>query len=127
MNSRTVYPWSSLVEGDEQLDWPNSQPTMELCYIKKEVIPWHWWSTSDLVVTWSSLVEGDEPNSLRTMELCHAFVLHTFFVCNINRTIFYYGRFSLHLLLLKISMVYLSKALQRQISRELLVEHFVAI
>ena len=78
MNSRTVYPWSSLVERCEQLDWPNSQPTMELCYIKKEVIPWHWWLTSDLVVTWSSLVEGDEPNSLRTMELCHAFVLHTF-------------------------------------------------
>ena len=25
-------PWSSLVEGDEQLDWPNSQKTMELCH-----------------------------------------------------------------------------------------------
>ena len=25
-----VEPWSSLVEGDKQLDWPNSQTTMEL-------------------------------------------------------------------------------------------------
>ena len=24
--------WSSLVEGDEHLDWPNSQRTMELCH-----------------------------------------------------------------------------------------------
>ena len=40
---------------------------MELCYIKKEVISWHWWLTSALAITWSSLVEGDEqldrPNS----------------------------------------------------------------
>ena len=26
-------PWSSLVEGDEQLDQPNSQTTMELCHV----------------------------------------------------------------------------------------------
>ena len=25
--------WSSLVEGDEQLDWPNSHTTMELCNV----------------------------------------------------------------------------------------------
>ena len=25
-------PWSSLVEGDEQLDRPNSQTTVELCH-----------------------------------------------------------------------------------------------
>ena len=25
-------PWSSLVEGDEQLDQPNSQTTLELCH-----------------------------------------------------------------------------------------------
>ena len=25
-------PWSSLVEGDEQLDRPNSQTTMKLCH-----------------------------------------------------------------------------------------------
>ena len=25
-------PWSSLAEGDEQLDWPNSQTTLELCH-----------------------------------------------------------------------------------------------
>ena len=25
-------PWSSLVEVDEQLDWPNSQSTMEFCH-----------------------------------------------------------------------------------------------
>ena len=25
-------PWSSVVEGDEQLDWPNSQTTVELGY-----------------------------------------------------------------------------------------------
>ena len=24
--------WSCLVEGDEQLDWPNSQTSMELCH-----------------------------------------------------------------------------------------------
>ena len=24
-----AHPWSSLLEGDEQLDWPNSQTTME--------------------------------------------------------------------------------------------------
>ena len=27
-----VWSWSSLVEGDEQLDWPNSQTTVELCH-----------------------------------------------------------------------------------------------
>ena len=27
-----THPWSSLVEGDEQLDRPNSQTTMELCH-----------------------------------------------------------------------------------------------
>ena len=27
-----VWSWSSLVEGDEQLDWPNSQTAMELCH-----------------------------------------------------------------------------------------------
>ena len=25
-------PWNSLVEVDEQLDWPNSQTLMELCH-----------------------------------------------------------------------------------------------
>ena len=28
--SGIITPWSSLVEGDEQLDWPNSQTTMQL-------------------------------------------------------------------------------------------------
>ena len=27
-----VGPWSSLVEGDEQADWPNSQTCMESCH-----------------------------------------------------------------------------------------------
>ena len=27
-----TYPWSSLVEGDEQLDRPNSQTIMALCH-----------------------------------------------------------------------------------------------
>ena len=27
-------PWSSLVEGDEQVDQPNSQTTMELCHAR---------------------------------------------------------------------------------------------
>ena len=33
-NGLTRYerPWSSLIEGDEQLDRPNSQTTMDLCY-----------------------------------------------------------------------------------------------
>ena len=25
------WSWSSLVKGDEQLDWPNSQTTLEIC------------------------------------------------------------------------------------------------
>ena len=31
-NSIPLEPWSSLVKGDEQLDQPNSQTTMELCH-----------------------------------------------------------------------------------------------
>ena len=30
--SETGKSWSCLVEGDEQLDWPNSQTSMELCH-----------------------------------------------------------------------------------------------
>ena len=30
--SESAYAWSSLVEGDEQLNWPNSQITLELCH-----------------------------------------------------------------------------------------------
>ena len=33
-NNVGSYPWSSLVEGDEQLDRPNSQTTMELCHAR---------------------------------------------------------------------------------------------
>ena len=29
---RKFLAWSSLVEGDEQLDWPNHQTTLELCH-----------------------------------------------------------------------------------------------
>ena len=29
---RLIKAWSSLIVGDEQLDWPNSQTTMELCH-----------------------------------------------------------------------------------------------
>ena len=29
----TIMSWSSVVEGDDQLDWPNSQTSMEYCYI----------------------------------------------------------------------------------------------
>ena len=32
MAKGTYKPWSSLVEGDEQLDRPNSQTTMECCH-----------------------------------------------------------------------------------------------
>ena len=32
LNEYTINPRSSLVEGDEQLDWPNSQTTTELCH-----------------------------------------------------------------------------------------------
>ena len=28
----TIMSWSSVVEGDDQLDWPNSQTTLELCH-----------------------------------------------------------------------------------------------
>ena len=69
----------------------------------------HWgggeWYT---VVSWSSLVEGDEqldrPNSQTTLELCHSCVAY-FFGFNINTTAFCLGRSSLHLLILKSSMV----------------------
>ena len=29
---RWAGPWSSLVEGDEQLDWANKQTTLKLCH-----------------------------------------------------------------------------------------------
>ena len=58
-----------------------------------------------------SLIEGDEQldwhNSQTTMELCHAFVA-LFFVFNMNTTAFCLGWCSLHLLLLKSSMLSLS-------------------
>ena len=31
--SSVAHAWSFLVEEDEQLDWPNSQTTMELCHV----------------------------------------------------------------------------------------------
>ena len=62
----TIHSWSYLVEGDEQLDWPNSQTTLEF---------WH--------------------------------VLHNFFGYVQNTTAFCLARSSLHLLLLKSSMIHL--------------------
>ena len=58
---------------------------------------------------WSSLVEGDEqldqPNSQTTMELCHACVAEIFLGVNRNTTAFCLGRYSLHFLLLKSSIL----------------------
>ena len=61
----TIWPWSSLVEGDEQLDRPNSQTILNYAM----------------------------------------HVLHKIFGFNINTTAFCLGRSSIHLLLLKSSMI----------------------
>ena len=59
-----------------------------------------------IVKLWSSLGEGDEqldrPNSQTTLELCHACVV---FMLNLKNFDFCLGQSSLHLLLLKSSMV----------------------
>ena len=66
---------------------------------------WGGWTAE----TWSSLVEGDEqadrPQSQTSMECCRACVAAYFWGVVINTTAYHLGRYSIHLLLLKSSMI----------------------